>query len=157
MQGWGPGEQGRAREGAGGPAGGGAKPLPPQTALSGEPAAGDHVLLQGSPPTLTGPTPMPGLARCPIGGLAFFVRTMTIHSAAQVLQPDSVLDGCMCTLVFSPFYSCFSPDSHLQQGCAALIEACETFYTATLQKALTCSLCIVHSTCLGHLFVAMHQ
>ena len=88
MQGWGPGKQGRAGEGAGGPAGGGAKPLPPQAALSGEPAAGDHVL-QGSPPTLAGPTPTPGLALCPICGL----WPMAILSAGQFLQPDSVLDG----------------------------------------------------------------
>jgi len=73
VQGWGPGEQGRAGKGAGGPAGGGAKPLPPQTTLSGEPAAGDRLLLHGSPPTLAGPTPTPGLALCPICGLMFFI------------------------------------------------------------------------------------
>lgn len=78
VQGWGPGKQGRAGEGAGGPAGGGAKPLPPQTALSGEPAAGDHVLLQGSPPTPTGPIQMPCLALCPVCRLTLCTYTMTI-------------------------------------------------------------------------------
>ena len=73
MQWWGPGEQGRAGEGAGGSAGGGAKPLPPQTALFGAPAAGDHWLLHGSPPTPTGPTPMPGLTLCTILGLSLCI------------------------------------------------------------------------------------
>ncbi len=59
--------------------------------------------------------------------------TMAILSAAQLLQPDSVLDGCTCTAATSPFYSCSSP-SYLKEGCAALVEAYETFPTAALQN-----------------------